>query len=119
MFNLSMKTGTHPDYLKLARVIPIHKKGSEHEVGNYRPITLLSNINKLLETVVHERTYNLLEKFNCLYKYQFGFRKSHSTNHALIEITKKISSDFTQIRMRYLCRPSKNFRYYQPRNSIE
>ena len=90
IFNLSMKTGTHPDCLKLAKVIPIHKKGSKLEVGNYRPISLLSNINKLLEKIVHERCYNFLEKFNCLYKYQFGFRKSHSTNHALIEITEKI-----------------------------
>ena len=90
IFNLSLRTGTHPDCLKLAMVIPIHKKGSKLEVGNYRPISLLSNINKLLEKIVHERTYNFLEKFNCLYKYQYGFRKSHSTNHALIEITEKI-----------------------------
>ena len=53
IFNLSMRTGTHPDCLKLAMVIPIHKKGSKLEVGNYRPISLLSNINKLLEKIVH------------------------------------------------------------------
>ena len=90
IFNLSMKTGVHPDCLKLAMVIPIHKKGSKLEVGNYRPISLLSNINKLLEKVIHERTYSFLEKFNCFYKYQYGFRKGHSTNHALIEIIEKI-----------------------------
>ena len=90
IFNLSMKTGTHTDRLKLARVIPIHKKGSKFEVGKYRPSSLLSNINKLLEKIVHERTYNFFEKFNCLYKYQFGLRESHSNNHALIEITEKI-----------------------------
>ena len=90
IFNLSMRTGTHPDCLKLAMVIPIHKKGSKLEVGNYRPISLLSNINKLLVKIVHVRTYSFLEKYKCLYKYQFGFRKQHSTNHALIEITEKI-----------------------------
>ena len=79
IFNLSLRTGTYPDFLKLAMVILIHKKGSKLEVGNYRPISLLSNINKLLEKIVHERTYNFLEKFNCLYKYQFGFRKSHKS----------------------------------------
>ena len=89
IFNLSMQTGIHPDCLKLAMVIPIHKKGSKLEVGNYRPISLLSNINKLLEKIIHERTYSFLEKYNCLYKYQFGFRKKHSINHALIEITEK------------------------------
>ena len=79
-----------PDCLKLAMVIPIHKKESKLEVSNYRPISLLSNINKLLEKIIHERTYSFLEKFGCLYKHQYGFRKSHSTNHALIEITEKI-----------------------------
>ena len=83
IFNLSMKTGTHPDCLKLAMVIPIHKKESKLEVSNYRPISLLSNINKLLEKIVHERTYSFLEKFGCLYKHQYGFRKSQSTNHAI------------------------------------
>ena len=48
IFNLSMRAGTHPDCLKIVMVIPIHKKGSRVEVGNYRPISLLSNINKLL-----------------------------------------------------------------------
>ena len=90
IFNLSMRTGAHPDCLKLAMVVPIHKKGSKLEVGNYRPISLLSNINKLLEKIIHERTYNFLEKYNCIYKYQYGFRRSHSTNHALIEITEKV-----------------------------
>ena len=80
----------HPDCLKLAMVILIHKKGSKLEVGNYRPISLLSNINKLLEKVIHGRTYSFLEKFNCFYKYQYGFKKGHSTNHVLIEITEKI-----------------------------
>ena len=84
IFNLSMRTGTYPDCLKLAIVIPIHKKGSKLKVGSYRPISLLSNINKLLEKILHERTYNFYEKFNCLYKHQFRFRRGHSTNHALI-----------------------------------
>ena len=87
IFNLSMQTGIHPDCLKLAMVIPIHKKGSKLEVGNYRPISLLSNMNKLLEKIIHERTCSFLENYNCLYKYQFGFRKNHLTNHALIKIT--------------------------------
>ena len=43
-----------------------------------------------IKKFVHERTYNFLEKYNCLYKYQYGFRKSHPTRHALIEITEKI-----------------------------
>ena len=53
ILNLLLKTGTHADFLKLAMVIPIHKEGSKLEEGNYRPISLLSNINKLLEMIVH------------------------------------------------------------------
>ena len=49
ILNQSMKTGAHPECLKLARVIPIYKKGSKLEVCNHRPISLLSNINKRLE----------------------------------------------------------------------
>ena len=71
-------------------LVPIHKKESKLEVINYRPISLLSNINKLLEKILYERTYSFLEKFDCLYKLQYGFRKSHSTNHTLIEIIEKI-----------------------------
>ena len=48
IFNLSVKNRMHPDCLKLAMVVPIHTKGSKLEVGNYRPISLLSNINDLL-----------------------------------------------------------------------
>ena len=101
IFNLSMRTGTHPDCPMLAIVILIHKKGFKLEVGNYRPISFLSTINKLLEKIVHVRTYSFLEKYKCLYKYQFGFRKQHSTNHALIEITEKIRKAFDSGKFAY------------------
>ena len=58
--------------------------------NNYRPISLLSNISKLIEKLLHNRLYSSLEQNNCLFNYQFGFRNNHSTNHALISITKKI-----------------------------
>ena len=90
IFNLSLTTGCHPDILKISKTIPIFKKGSRLMVCNYRPISLLSNLNKILEKIVHTRVYSFLEEFNCLYSYQFGFRKKHSTNHALIEITETI-----------------------------
>ena len=90
IFNLSLTTGVHPDSLKIAKTIPIFKKGSKLETGNYRPISLLSNINKLLEKLMYARIYKFLDKMKCFYKLQFGFRNRHSTAHALIEITEKI-----------------------------
>ena len=60
------------------------------EVTNYRPISLLSNISKIMEKMVHDRLYMFLEQSNALYDFQFGFRNNHSTIHALIEITEQI-----------------------------
>jgi hypothetical protein len=54
-------------------------------MSNYRPISLLSIFNKLLEKIVYKRLINFFDKFNIIYKYQFGFRKRHSTSLALIE----------------------------------
>ena len=90
IFNLSFKTGVHPDLLKTARVIPVFKKGSRLLVSNYRPISLLSNLNKILEKLMFKRVYDYLEKINAIYRLQFGFRSKHSTTHALIDITETI-----------------------------
>ena len=90
IFNLSFSTGQHPNILKISKTIPIYKKGLRLLVSNYRPISLLSNLNKILEKIVHDRIYKFLEDFQCIYSLQFGFRKKHSTSHALIDITETI-----------------------------
>ena len=91
IINISFATGIYPDKLKLAEIIPIYKnKGDPHLVVNYRPISLLSNINKIFEKLVHERLYCFLEMHECIYELQFGFRTKHSTNHALISLTEMV-----------------------------
>ena len=55
-----------------------------------RPISLLSNISKIFEKFMHSKLYDFLNKFNCLYDLQFGFRNKHSTIHTLIDITETI-----------------------------
>ena len=90
IFNLSLQLGIHPKILRIAKTIPVYKKGSRLVVSNYRPISLLSNINKILEKIVHKRVYKYLEEKNCIYSLQFGFRKKNATNDALIEITEKV-----------------------------
>ena len=92
IFNLSFRTGQHPDLLKIAKTIPIFKKGSRSLVCNYRPISLLSNLNKILEKLMFARLYKFLDKYKCIYSLQFGFRAKHSTNHALVDITGNIRS---------------------------
>ncbi|CAL4250842.1 unnamed protein product, partial [Meganyctiphanes norvegica] len=76
--------------LKIAKVIPIYKKGDSTQVNNYRPISILNTINKIFEKILHSRMIKYIKDFNILYKYQFGFREGHSTEHALIEIVDNI-----------------------------
>ena len=88
--NHSFMTGICPDILKVSKVIPIHKKDSKLEIVNYRPISLLSNINKILEKLMFNRLYLFLELHNCIYDLQFGFREKHSTSHALMSMIQQI-----------------------------
>ena len=91
IINLSFATGIYPDKLKIAKVIPIFKnKGDQLILSNYRPISLLSNINKIFEKLVYSRLYSFLSLHNCIYELQFGFRAKHSTNHALFSLTEMI-----------------------------
>ena len=88
--NICFATGIHPDKLKIAKITPIYKKGSKLLTCNYRPISLLSNINKLFEKLVFSRVFTFLNNHNTFYKHQYGFRPKHSTNHTLINITETI-----------------------------
>ena len=76
-------TGIYPDKLKTAKFIPVFKnKGDNLELSKYRPISLLSNLNKIFEKLVYSRLYSFLNLHNCIYELQFGFRAKHSCNHA-------------------------------------
>ncbi len=90
IINQSFENSQVPDKLKIAKVIPIHKKNEKIIPDNYRPISLLSTLNKLLEKMMYKRLMSFLIKYKILYKYQFGFRKNHSTSMALIEIIDNI-----------------------------
>ena len=85
LFNLSLSTGTVPDRLKLAKVIPIYKKGKVSEITNYRPISLLNTFDKMLEKLIYNRLLTFLNKHNILYTHQYGFRTNHSCSLALID----------------------------------
>ena len=59
-------------------------------MDNFRPISLLSNIDKIFEKLVHKRLTSYFNQYNLFFERQFGFRKSHSTNHTLITLTEEI-----------------------------
>ena len=81
--NLSPETKTFSENLKQASVTPLFKKDYHTLCSNYRPISLLFNINKIIERLVHKRLTKFLNLEDMLYKQQFGFRYYHSTTHAL------------------------------------
>ena len=62
LFNQSFSSGIFPSILKTSKIIPIYKKGFKLEWSNYRPISLPSNIDKILERFMYNRLYNFLEK---------------------------------------------------------
>jgi len=85
IIKLSLSLGQVPDKFKTAKVLPIFKKGDPADPSNYRPISLLSIFEKILEKIVYIRISQFLNRSNFFYKYQFGFRSNHSTSQALIE----------------------------------
>ena len=92
IFNLSISTGICPDFLKIAKVNPVFKKDNPHEITNYRPISILPSISKILEKIIYNRLYKFLDTFHFLNLNQYGFRKGHSTDQALIQIYDKITN---------------------------
>ena len=84
LLNLVFVSGTFPQQLKTAKIIPVYKKGDPLDCTNYHAISLLSNLRKLIEKLIHSRMNKFLENHKCFYKNQFRFRKKHPTNHAVM-----------------------------------
>ena len=91
IINLSFEMGVFPERLKIAEVIPVYKKGSRLSYDNYRPISLLSNLDKIFEKMIYPRIYNFLTDNNVLFSKQFGFRSKHSTAHAILNMSQIIA----------------------------
>ena len=71
-------------------MVPALKKDSKLDYSNYRPISLLTNIEKILEKLVYKRLYTFLDNNSIIYNLKFSFRQHYSTSHALINITENI-----------------------------
>ena len=91
ILNQSLSNGKVPDKMKIAKVVQIFKKGHKESLNNYRPIPLLTTISKILERLVYKRTLKFLIDYNILSNSQFGFRKQHSTTHALLTFVDKVA----------------------------
>ena len=92
VLNLSIQQGFFPNEMKIAKIIPIYKSNDPTNIGNYRPISVLPLISKLLERIMYNRLISFIDKHQILYKYQFGFRRNHNANQALIILMDKLMS---------------------------
>lgn len=92
LLNLSLSQGIFPDVLKIAKVIPLFKGGDAFLFTNYRPISILSSLSKIFERVFYNRLFDFLRQEDILYDKQFGFRKSYSTQMALLLLTDRITN---------------------------
>ena len=99
LFNEFLKQGSYPQIFKLAKVTALFKGGLESEVDNYRPISVLPILNKVLEKIIHQQLVHFLELHNILSKQQFGFRKKHSTSHAISCLHEKLINNFENSKM--------------------
>ena len=96
IFDIFFASGVFPSTLKTAKVIPVHKKDSKLDFSNYHPISLLSNIEKILERLMYNRMYKFFSDNDLIYPLQFGFRQKYSTVHALISLTENIRKNLDE-----------------------
>ena len=90
LYNQYMNAGIFPELFKVGKITPIFKKGNKEVMENYRPVSVLPIFGKIFEKIIYSRLYNFFTKENVISEDQFGFRKLHSTVHALHSSVRKI-----------------------------
>lgn len=90
IINASILTGTFPNRLKIAALIPIFKKGASENIDNYRPIALLSIISKIIEKVVSNKIFEFLNQNSILSNCQYGFRAGFSTEASIVDLSQTV-----------------------------
>ena len=86
LINLSIRKGVFPNILKRARVSPVFKGGDVYSPDNYRPISVLPTLSKIIERHIVDQLNGYLSKHDLLYKSQSGFRPMHSCQTALTKL---------------------------------
>ena len=97
--NKSLEAGNVPNEMKIAKIIPVFKSKEKVHFSNYRPISLLPTMSKILEKVVYKRLYKFLLQNKVLFNSQYGFRSGHSTTDAVAELVSNILLGFDKQEM--------------------
>ena len=93
LVNQMFHDSIYPDIFKVAKVIPIHKKGSRTDPGNYRPISILPVVSKVFEKVIFMQLNEFFEKYNLYDEYQYGFRDGKGCNDAIVQVLHHTSNE--------------------------
>ena len=96
IFNKSMQQGHFPENMKMALIKPIYKGKSKTEIINYRPVSLLPVVSKILEKIVNDRIIGFFKKHKLFYEGQYGFRQGRSTTDAILDFTGNILENFNK-----------------------
>ena len=100
IYNKFLATGSYPDLFKIAKVTAIFKEGEKTCGDNYRPISILAKLNQILEKIIKSHLLEFLTKHDIFMKNQYGFRKGHSTSHAISHINEKLIENLEK---KYVC----------------
>ena len=90
VFNKYLSIGKYPDLFKIAKVTALHKGGEKINCENYRPISVLPQLNQIFEKLIQDHLTEFFTKNNILTKNQYGFRKGHSTSHGITHLNEKV-----------------------------
>ena len=92
IFDSSINEGVFPDVLKLAMITPLHKGKSCVILNNYRPISILPLLSKIMEKLMKKRCLEFINNNNILCDQQFGFRTGRNTTDAILKLTDEITT---------------------------
>lgn len=96
LFNLSLETGIFPSNWKIANVTPVFKKDSPSDYKNYRPISLISVLGKVMERCIYKHIHNYLVEHSIISSHQSGFTPGDSAINQLINITNEFGKALDQ-----------------------
>ena len=90
--NDSLLKDSFPDSLKLGNITPVYKKGKPTDKENYRPVSVFPLLSKTFERLIYDQLNEYLEQY--LNSLLCGFRKAHSTQHALVRLLQEWQNEF-------------------------